>query len=239
MPISRILEVAGLHKEFMLFVQGGKRIQALEDISFEMAQGEVVGLTGKSGAGKSTLMKCIYRTYVPTAGSIRLRRSDGSIVDLATAAEHDVLGVRRSEMTYCSQFLLAIPRVPAIEVAAEGLLNRKTARETAFAEVRQCFERLGLPEELWDAYPSTFSGGEQQRINICRAILTRPRFLLVDEPTASLDMTTKDAVIEMLLEIRESGTSILLITHDEHTLRRLSDRCLHLENGRVRESVEV
>lgn len=239
MPTSPILEVAGLHKEFMLFVQGAKRIRALEDISFQMEQGEIVGLTGKSGAGKSTLMKCIYRTYLPTAGSVRLRRTDGSVIDLATAPEHDVLAVRRSEMTYCSQFLHVIPRVAAIEVVAEGLLNRKTPRESAFAEVRQCFERLGLPEELWVAYPSTFSGGEQQRINICRAILTRPRFLLVDEPTASLDMKTKDAVIDMLLEIRAFGTSILLITHDEHTLRRLSDRCLHLENGRVRESVEV
>jgi alpha-D-ribose 1-methylphosphonate 5-triphosphate synthase subunit PhnL len=109
----------------------------------------------------------------------------------------------------------------------------------AFDLARECFRRLRLPKELWDAYPSTFSGGEQQRINISRAILARPRFLLVDEPTASLDLETKNSVIEMLLELKEQGTSIILITHDEHTLRRMADRCLHLEAGRVRQSVQV
>jgi alpha-D-ribose 1-methylphosphonate 5-triphosphate synthase subunit PhnL len=234
-----ILEVTGLHKEFTLFIRGGKKIRALEDISFEMEEGEIVGLTGKSGAGKSTLMKCVYRTYLPTSGSVVFRRADGEVVDFATAPEHDVLSLRRTEMTYCSQFLHVIPRVPALEVVAEGLLKRNWSSEESTVRARACLTRLSLPEELWDAYPSTFSGGEQQRINISRAILSRPRFLLVDEPTASLDLKTKDAVIEMLLELKAAGTSILLITHDEHTLRRLSDRCLNLENGRVRQTVEV
>src|SRR5580692_10420705 len=195
--MARILEVFGLTKEFTMFILGGKKIHALQDVSFGMEEGEILGLTGKSGSGKSTLMKCVYRTYLPTAGHIVMRRTDGGELDLATAGEHDVLALRRTEMTYCSQFLHAIPRVPAVEVAAEGLLNRKCPREEAFRAACSCFERLGWPEELWDAYPSTFSGGEQQRINISRAILSRPRFLLVDEPTASLDLRTKDAVIEM------------------------------------------
>jgi alpha-D-ribose 1-methylphosphonate 5-triphosphate synthase subunit PhnL len=237
--MARILAVSGLSKEFTMFILGGKKIHALEDVSFEMEEGEIVGLTGKSGSGKSTLMKCIYRTYLPTSGSILMRSADGQELDLATAAAHDVLALRRSEMTYCSQFLHAIPRVPALEVASEGLLNRKCPREEAFREARICFEKLSLPEELWDAYPSTFSGGEQQRINISRAILSRPRFLLVDEPTASLDLKTKDAVIDMLLDLKSSGTSILLITHDEHTLNRLSDRNLNLEHGKVRQVTEV
>ncbi len=237
--MAKILEVANLHKEFTLFILGAKKIRALENISFDMEEGEIVGLTGKSGAGKSTLMKCVYRTYLPTSGSMRMRRADGTVLDLSDAPEHDVLALRRAEMRYCSQFLHAIPRVPAMEVVSEGLLLRGIAREEAFRQARDCFERLGLPEELWDAYPSTFSGGEQQRVNISRAILSQPRFLLVDEPTASLDLKTKDAVIEMLLELKASGTSILLITHDEHTLNRLSDRCLHLENGAIRNAVEV
>jgi alpha-D-ribose 1-methylphosphonate 5-triphosphate synthase subunit PhnL len=234
--MPNILEVTDLHKDFTLFILGGKKIRALDTISFEMEEGEIVGLTGKSGSGKSTLMKCIYRTYLPTSGSVKMRSQDGSILDLATAPEHDVLALRRKDMTYCSQFLHAIPRVPALEVVCEGLLSRKWPREDAFKEARVCFGRLGLPPELWDAYPSTFSGGEQQRINISRAILSRPRFLLVDEPTASLDLRTKDAVIDMLLELKAAGTSILLITHDEHTLDRLADRSLHLENGKLHES---
>src|SRR5215831_15985012 len=179
-------------------------------------------------------MKCIYRTYLPSAGRIRLRTASGEALDLATAGEHEILDVRKTEMTYCSQFLQAIPRVPAIDVVCEMLLRRKP-REEALHVARECFERLRLPEELWDAYPATFSGGEQQRINISRAIISQPRFLLVDEPTASLDLKTKDEVIDMLLELKSQGTSIILITHDEHTLNRMADRCLHLENGTVRQ----
>ena len=237
--MARILEVSNLHKEFTLFLIAGKKIRALEDINFALEEGEIVGLTGKSGAGKSTLMKCVYRTYLPTSGSIRICRSDGTVVNLAEASEHVVLSLRKSEMRYCSQSLQAIPRMPAIEVASEGLLARGHSHDEAFRRTRSCFERLGLPEELWDAYPSTFSGGEQQRVNISRTILSRPRLLLVDEPTASLDLKTKDAVIDMLLELEAAGSSILLITHDEHTLNRLCGRRLHLENGTVRHLVEV
>jgi alpha-D-ribose 1-methylphosphonate 5-triphosphate synthase subunit PhnL len=233
--MSRILEVEDLHKEFTLHILDAKTIHALDSVSFEMDEGEIIGLTGKSGAGKSTLMKCIHRTYLASGGRIVMHTRHGGAVDLATADEHQVLTVRRTEMTYCSQFLQAIPRVPAVEVVSEGLLRKGSSREDASAVAKDCFERLGLPQELWDAYPATFSGGEQQRINITRAIISKPRFLLVDEPTASLDLRTKDAVIDMLLELKGQGTSIVLITHDEHTLNRMADRCLYLENGTVRQ----
>jgi alpha-D-ribose 1-methylphosphonate 5-triphosphate synthase subunit PhnL len=165
------------------------------------------------------------------------RDGQGAVIDLASATEHEVLRIRRTEMTYCSQFLQVIPRVPAIDVVASGLVARGRTIEEARRATSVCFERLSLPAELWDAYPSVFSGGEQQRVNIARAMISRPRFLLVDEPTASLDITTKDAVIDMLLELKQAGTSIILISHDEHTLRRMSDRSLHLENGRLKEAV--
>lgn len=237
--MAKILEVHGLHKEFHLHILNHKRIVALADISFEMEEGEIIGLTGQSGAGKSTLMKCIYRTYLPTAGQIRMHTIGGGIVDLAAADEHAVLRVRRSDMTYCSQFLQAIPRVAALDVVTEELVRRGCGRPEAYELARDAFRRVSLPEELWDAYPSTFSGGEQQRVNIIRAILARPRFLLVDEPTASLDRKTKDSVIDMILELRRSGASILLITHDPHSLGRMADRCLHLENGRLQQTAQV
>ena len=164
--MPQILAVEDLHKEFTLHILGSKNIRALESVSLEMEEGEVLGLTGKSGSGKSTLMKCLYRTYLPTSGRILMHTKDQGVLDLASAKEHDVLSIRKSEMTYCSQFLQAIPRVPALEVVCEGLLNRHWDREDALRIARECFERLGLPQELWDAYPSTFSGGEQQRINI-------------------------------------------------------------------------
>jgi alpha-D-ribose 1-methylphosphonate 5-triphosphate synthase subunit PhnL len=237
--MPKILDVEELHKEFTLHILNDKRIRALDSVAFDMDEGEIVGLTGKSGSGKSTLMKCIYRTYLPSGGRVVMHTGTNGTVDLARADEHEVLAVRKTEMTYCSQFLQAIPRVRAVEVVSEDLLRKGTSREDAFEIARDSFARLGLPQELWDAYPSTFSGGEQQRINICRAIISKPRLLLVDEPTASLDARTKDAVIEMILELKEQGTSIILITHDEHSLSRMADRCLQLENGAVRQAVQV
>jgi alpha-D-ribose 1-methylphosphonate 5-triphosphate synthase subunit PhnL len=235
---KRILEVDALQKEFTLHILNNKKIRALNRVSFNLHEGEIVGLTGKSGAGKSTLMKCIHRTYLPSGGRIVMHTERGPL-DLASAREHEVLAIRKNEMTYCSQFLHAIPRVPALEVVSEHLLRKGGSRNEALALARECFARLGLPEELWDAYPSTFSGGEQQRVNICRAIISKPRLLLVDEPTASLDARTKDAVIEMILELKARATAIILITHDEYSLSRMADRCLRLEHGAISPSTTL
>jgi len=234
-----ILEVNGLKKIFRMHGLNGKTICALEDVGFQVRQGEIVGLTGKSGSGKSTLMKCLYRTYLPTSGEILLRRVSGDIVDLASCDDHNVLDARRHDMTYCSQFLQAIPRVPAVQVVAEGLVRRGGNRDEAIRLAGEYLRRLGLPNDLADAYPATFSGGEQQRVNIARAVIARPRFLLVDEPTASLDLHAKDAVIDLLRELRRYGTSIVLITHDVHTQKRMTDRCLELKHGKVCESVQA
>jgi alpha-D-ribose 1-methylphosphonate 5-triphosphate synthase subunit PhnL len=235
--MSKLLEIVNLQKQFRLHILNEKTIAALEDVSFEVDEGEIVALTGKSGSGKSTLMKCIYRTYLSDSGQIVYHSASGRRIDLASATEHAVLQIRKSEMTYCSQFLQVIPRVPALDVVASALIARGHAVEQARRLTSECFERLSLPRELWDAYPSTFSGGEQQRVNIARAIISRPRFLLVDEPTASLDTKTKDAVIAMILELKSLGTSIILISHDEYSLQRMADRSLLLENGRLKEAV--
>jgi alpha-D-ribose 1-methylphosphonate 5-triphosphate synthase subunit PhnL len=235
--MGKLLEVVNLQKQFELHILNEKQIDALHPVSFEVNEGEIVALTGKSGSGKSTLMKCIHRTYLASGGHIYYHREQGSVIDLATASEHEVIQIRRSEMTYCSQFLQVIPRVPAIDVVASALVVRGASLEEARRATSECFRHLSLPDELWDAYPATFSGGEQQRVNIARAMISRPRILLVDEPTASLDLKTKNAVIEMLLDLKRTGTSIILISHDEHTLNHTSDRSLHLEDGRLKEVV--
>lgn len=230
-----VLEVNHVHKHFLLHILNDKKIAALEDVCFEVAPSEIIGLTGKSGSGKSSLMKCIYRTYLVNSGDIIYRSANYGDVNLATASEHVIIRIRREEMTYCSQFLSVIPRVSAMEIVAEGLVNRGFELVPALEKARDLLERLGLPKELWDAYPSTFSGGEQQRINVARAIISNPRFLLIDEPTASLDLKTKDVVIDLILELRDRGTSVILITHDEHTLNRLADREIHLTEGRIQD----
>jgi alpha-D-ribose 1-methylphosphonate 5-triphosphate synthase subunit PhnL len=132
-----------------------------------------------------------------------------------------------------------IPRVPAVEIVAEPLARKGKTADEAREMARDLLDRLGLPRELWDAFPATFSGGEQQRVNIARAIIAAPRFLLVDEPTASLDLKTKNVVIDLVLALKTQGASVVLITHDQHTLERMSDRRLHLEHGRVSEMATV
>lgn len=235
--MAMVLEVQDLQKTFELHIRNGKRVHALSGIGFEIREGEVLGLAGKSGSGKSTLMKCVYRTYLPTSGSVIFHSTTAGKLDLATANEHEVLAIRRSEMTYCSQFLQVIPRVPALDVVAEPMLRRGVDREQAVRQVQRIFERLSLPQELWDGFPATFSGGEQQRVNIARAIVTKPRLLLLDEPTASLDLETKNAVIEMIHEIRSKGTSMLVITHDDYTMQKLAGRQLLLSDGKIAEAL--
>lgn len=235
--MANLLEIRGLHKTFLMHILHGKKIDALHSVDCTIDEGEILGLTGKSGSGKSTLMKCLYRTYVPSGGSILYRSASQGTIDLATANEHIIIAMRRSEINYCSQFLQVIPRVAAIDLVAEPLLRKGISRPVALERARLAFSQLGLPEDLWDAYPATFSGGEQQRVNIARAVISSPRFLLLDEPTASLDAKTKDAVIDMILALREEGASMVLISHDAHTMARLSSRRLHLVEGKIEEAV--
>jgi len=235
--MPNLLEIHGLQKHFLIHILRGKVIAALHSIDCTIEEGEILGLTGKSGSGKSTLMKCLYRTYLPTAGSIRYRSAGQGTIDLATANEHIIIALRRNEINYCSQFLQVIPRVPALEIVAEPLIRKGVEREAALNRARSAFAQLGLPQELWDAYPATFSGGEQQRVNIARAVISSPRFLLLDEPTASLDAKTKDAVIDMILALREDGASMALISHDAYTMDRLAGRRLHLVEGKIEQAV--
>jgi len=231
-----IVEVHQLTKTFELHILNGKRITALSGIDFAIEEGEIIGLTGKSGSGKSSLMKCLYRTYLATSGEI-LYSAQAGVIDLVKAKDHEVLALRRAEIRYCSQFLSVIPRVPAVDVVAEPLMRTERNRDLARARARQMLEVLGLPTELWDAYPVTFSGGEQQRINVARAIIARPRLLLIDEPTASLDTRTKDVVIDLIRELKQDGTSVLCISHDEYTLGKMADRRLHLSGGHILSNV--
>ena len=233
-----ILEVKDLSKVFNLHILNNKRIEALTKINFTMKEGEIIGLTGKSGSGKSSLMKCIYRTYLASSGEIIYKSADGPI-DLVKADDHRVIELRKSEITYCSQFLSVIPRVSAVDVVCENLFRLEKDKQSARDKAKEMLQVLGLPTELWDAFPVTFSGGEQQRINVARAIIASPRFLLIDEPTASLDQRTKDVVIDLILELKKNGTSVLCISHDEYTLERLVDRRLALRLGQIEQVEEA
>lgn len=211
-----MLRVENLNKSFRVQILGDKQIPGCRDISFQVKAGELFALAGPSGKGKSTILKCIYRTYLPGSGSIWYDSAAYGRVDLASAPERLLLDLRNRELGYVSQFLKVVPRVSAIDLVMEPILTRNgLSRDQARARAEQLLEQLGIPQKLYDAYPATFSGGEQQRINIARAIGWRPRLLLLDEPTASLDAASIERVLELLAELRREGTTMVGIFHDQ------------------------
>jgi alpha-D-ribose 1-methylphosphonate 5-triphosphate synthase subunit PhnL len=228
---TNILTVQNLEKKFVLNAMGGKTITGCETVNFQVKSGEFLGISGPSGSGKSTIIKCIYRTYLPTAGSIWYRSEADELVDLASASERTVLSLRSREMGYVSQFLRVIPRVPAIDLLSNGLRRQGWDLQQARREAKEYLQMMNIDCSHWEAYPSFFSGGEQQRINLARALITSPRLLLLDEPTASLDANTKQVVIKALKEMKNRGTTMIGIFHDLESMQKLADRVLVMKAG--------
>ncbi|MBV9190999.1 MAG: phosphonate C-P lyase system protein PhnL [Betaproteobacteria bacterium] len=200
-----MIAIRELKKTFVLHNQGGVELPVLEGVSLDVAPGECVALEGPSGAGKSTLLKCIYGNYGATTGSVRVADTE-----VTEASDQQLLRLRRETIGYVSQFLRAIPRVPAIEVVAEPLDDPRAARH----EVEQLLLRLRVPMRLWSVPPATFSGGEQQRINIARSFVRTKPVLLLDEPTASLDAENRITVTALINEARAAGAAIVGVFHD-------------------------
>ncbi|MEI6208552.1 MAG: phosphonate C-P lyase system protein PhnL [Desulfuromonadales bacterium] len=219
-----MISVENLSKQFTLHILNDKCIEACRGISFSVPAGGFLGLAGPSGAGKSTVLKCIYRTYLPSGGAVRYDSAGYGTVDLTTLSDRRMIEIRTREIGYVSQFLKVIPRVSAVEVIMEPIIARNgVTREEARERAIGLLERLRIPRTLFDAYPSTFSGGEQQRINIAHAIGWRPRLLLLDEPTASLDRESVAIVKEMLRELRDEGTTMVGIFHDTELMESMTD----------------
>ncbi len=233
-----VLTVDGLSKTFDMHVLGAKRVVGLDDVSFEVDDGEFLAIVGESGSGKSSLLKCIYRTYRPTAGRVVYHGADGD-VDLATCGERDVIALRDDAIGYTSQFLDEIPRVPAVDVVARPLRESGIPIEQARQTAETLLSRLGLPEELWDAYPATFSGGERQRINLAQAIAPKPRLLLLDEPTSALDPETRAAAIDLLHEYLDEETTVVGVFHDRDVVEAVADRVVVLEDAHVERIVPI
>lgn len=211
--------VEAASKSFTLHDQGGAVIPVMAGATLGVAPGECVALTGPSGAGKSTLMRMIYGNYRASGGRILV----GGL-DVAQAAPREIIALRRETLGYVSQFLRVVPRVPTIEVVAEPLRVLGVARGTAEARAKALLSRLNIPEALWSLSPTTFSGGEQQRVNIARGFAHAYPALLLDEPTASLDAGNREAVLRLIEEAKARGAAILGIFHDEGARARVCDR---------------
>jgi alpha-D-ribose 1-methylphosphonate 5-triphosphate synthase subunit PhnL len=207
------LEVRGLAKAFVLHVQGGVRLSVLDGVSVAVHPGECVVLADPSGAGKSTLLRSIYGNYLVRHGQVLIRHRE-RVVDMVGAPPRLVLDVRRHTLGYVSQFLRVIPRVPTEQVVAGTLRARGVEAAEALQRARGILDRLRIPERLWTLSPVTFSGGEQQRVNVARVFVAEYPVLLLDEPTASLDAASRLAVVELIREARTRGAAVLAIVHD-------------------------
>jgi alpha-D-ribose 1-methylphosphonate 5-triphosphate synthase subunit PhnL len=218
-----MLTVDHLEKRFVSHFLNGTEIVGFPPVSFRVESGKALGLSGPSGTGKSSVLKCIYRTYLASSGTIIYDSRDSGRVDLTALPENEILKLRRAEMGYVTQFLSVLPRVPALDVVAEPLVVAGAPRPEAHENARRLLQRLRIDSRLHDAFPCTFSGGEKQRVNLARAVIRPSRLLLLDEPTASLDPEAMQVVLDLLSEMKTRGTTLIAIFHDRSILDRLMD----------------
>jgi alpha-D-ribose 1-methylphosphonate 5-triphosphate synthase subunit PhnL len=216
-----MIRVEDVRKTFTLHNQGGVEIPVVTGASLSVEPGECVALVGASGAGKSTLMRMIYGNYLTASGQIMV-----GDVDVASAQPREILQLRRETLGYVSQFLRVVPRVSTVDVVAEPLLVTGTGREAARTKAQTLLRRVNIPERLWTLSPTTFSGGEQQRVNIARGFVYPYPALLLDEPTASLDATNRATVLDMILEAKARGAAIIGIFHDLDARDQVCDRSI-------------
>lgn len=235
MPMSNqpeMIRVEAVSKSFTLHNQGSVRLPVFRDVNFSVRAGEVLVLAGASGAGKSSLLRILYGNYLPSGGRIEIRH-DGEMVDIASALPRTILEVRRQTLGFVSQFLRVIPRVSALDIVRDPLLARGVDPAEATDRAGAMLARLNLPERLWTLAPATFSGGEQQRVNIARSFVDPSPVMLIDEPTASLDARNRDVVVDLIAEARSRGSAIVGIFHDESVRERVATRWLDITHFRA------
>ncbi|MBE0504676.1 MAG: phosphonate C-P lyase system protein PhnL [Desulfuromonadales bacterium] len=222
-----VLIVEGLAKEFFLHEQR-ETIPSCSNVTLESREGKLTAIVGPTGAGKSSVLKCIYRTYQPSTGRIIFRDQAGQWLDLARADEHQMLRLRQREIGFVTQFLSCLPRKSALDIVAEPLVASGVHRTAARARAGEMLARLAVPQRLWGVPPATFSGGEKQRVNLARGLISRPRLLLLDEPTASLDPGTTDLAVKLIEALKEDGVAMIAIFHQPDLVRRLADDVVEL-----------
>ncbi|MCP1093354.1 ATP-binding cassette domain-containing protein [Bacillaceae bacterium OS4b] len=235
--MENILEINDLSKSFILHNQR-KNIHAVSNITITVKKGEFIGIIGKSGSGKSTILKSIYGTYRVQEGDIWYDSTRFGAINLAKATEREMIYLRKHEIGYVSQFLNVMPRTTARQLVTGAILEMGQTREMANIETEKILGHFEIGKELWDSYPATFSGGEKLRLNIARAMVKRPRLLLLDEPTASLDHDSKVKVKTLLEQLMNEGTTMLGIFHDLEFMNRLVTREYSMQNGCFTQAIQ-
>jgi alpha-D-ribose 1-methylphosphonate 5-triphosphate synthase subunit PhnL len=225
--MNPILDIQNLSKHFTLHEQG-TQIPSCSDVNLTATPGQLTALVGPTGAGKSSVLKCVYRTYLPSSGGMFFTQEDGSTIDLSGASESEMLRLRERDIGFVTQFLHCLPRKAALDIVAAPLIRQGESVSRAQSEACELLRVLNVPERLWNVPPATFSGGEKQRVNLARGLIAKPRLLLLDEPTASLDPHTTDRVVDLLNSIKQQGVAMLAIFHHPALVDRLADRVVEL-----------
>ena len=248
-PRLPLLQLEAVAKQFTLHHQHGVVLRVLENVHLSLHPGECLVLDGPSGTGKSTLLKLIYANYRASAGRIRLFPGTAQELELTAASPRALVAARRDTIGYVSQFLCVIPRIAALDIVAEPLVGpeephgsadlgrilapNSDALQGARAEAGRWLQRLNIGRQLWALPPATFSGGEQQRINVARSLIKPRPLLLLDEPTASLDAANTEVVLEMINEARARGAAIIGVFHDPAISDKVATRRVRIEPFRT------
>lgn len=227
MEKASVLEIRKLAKAFHLH-ERDHRFTAFEGVDVDVEAGSVTVLAGPSGSGKSSVLRCVNRTYLPTAGRIAYTTRAGESLDLTTLDERRVMELRRTEISFVTQFLHCLPRKGALDVVARAALQAGTPRAEALEYAAHLLCGLAIDERLWPMPPATFSGGEKQRVNIARGLISRPRLLLLDEPTASLDPESAERVLALVAKARDEGAGVLAVLHDSRMIERIADNTVNM-----------
>lgn len=222
MEKNAVLTIEGYAKQFISHEQN-KIIPGSQNVNLSVYQGELTALIGPTGSGKSSVLKGVYRTYLPTKGSICFRTESGNTVDLVNLDEHKILELRKEEIGFVTQFLHVLPRKSSELIVAEPLIKKGLPQGQALLEARDMLARLSLPERLWSLSPANFSGGEKQRVNLARSLVAKPRLLLLDEPTSSLDPAITKVVVRELQNLKQQGVAMLAIFHDLSLVDKLAE----------------
>lgn len=231
-PEPPVLEVRDLHKHFVLHNVDGRRVEALRGVDLRVDAGEHVALAGSSGAGKSSLLRCVYRTYLPSSGSVRLMTTTGP-VEITTLADHELAVLRGLELGYVSQFLRAEPRRGPLDIVTRAGTRRGMGLAEARDAAATALRRLNLDEALWDVHAAVLSGGEKQRVNLAAGTISPPRLLLLDEPVSALDPANREAALDLIADLAAHGVAVLAVFHDLEAMQRLASRVVVMADGLV------
>jgi peptide/nickel transport system ATP-binding protein len=238
-----LLEVRGLKKYFPirandLFRREIGAVRAVDDVSFNVYEGEILSLVGESGCGKTTTARCVLRALNPTAGEVLFRRESGEVVDVAKLKEQQLRPLwREMQMIFQDPFGSLNPRKNLLDIIGEPLLvNGMKSRQERMDRVAELLGLVGLRPEYMHRFPHAFSGGQRQRVVIARALALNPRLVIADEAVSALDVSVQAQILNLLLDLQKRlNLSYLFVAHDLSIVKHISHRVAVMYVGKVAE----